>query len=173
MVDDLDDGSKSAGEGVVSVDGDNAANLNEAPVGSLNHCFAHCDRCSIDSLSVAKSIYMFADISISTARRRGVIHTNSRSRVAVRKVDGFCDFSHRGVANDFLITRLLGWCAGGNSTCALSKIFGFLVFAAPHPDPLILCTDHLLRLLSELFSATSTLCYVLPHVSNILRIYSA
>lgn len=56
VVDDLDNGSKSAGEGVIPVDGDNAANLNEAPVGSLNHCFAHCDGCSIDSLSVAKSI---------------------------------------------------------------------------------------------------------------------
>lgn len=43
MVDDLDNGGKSASEGVVSVDSDNAANLNEAPVGSLNHCFAHCD----------------------------------------------------------------------------------------------------------------------------------
>lgn len=43
MVDDLDDGSQSASEGVVAVDSNNAANLNEAPVGSLNDCFAHCD----------------------------------------------------------------------------------------------------------------------------------
>jgi hypothetical protein len=56
VVNDLDDGSKSASEGVVSVDGNNATNLNEAPVGSLNHCFAHCDRCSNGSLSVAMSI---------------------------------------------------------------------------------------------------------------------
>lgn len=43
MVDDLDDGGNSASEGVVAVDSHDTADLNEAPLGSLNHCFAHCD----------------------------------------------------------------------------------------------------------------------------------
>lgn len=43
VVDDLDDGSQTAVVGVLAVDQQNTANLNEAPVGSLNQCFAHCD----------------------------------------------------------------------------------------------------------------------------------
>ena len=43
MVDNLDDSGESAGVGVVAVDEHDAANLNEAPVGSLNDCFAHGD----------------------------------------------------------------------------------------------------------------------------------
>lgn len=43
VVDDLDDGGQAAVVGVVAVDQNDAADLNEAPVGSLNRCFAHCD----------------------------------------------------------------------------------------------------------------------------------
>lgn len=43
MVDDLDNSSKLAAVRVVTVDDDDTANLNEAPVGSLDQCFAHCD----------------------------------------------------------------------------------------------------------------------------------
>ena len=43
MVDDLDDRGQAAGEGVVAVDNNDTANLNEAPVRTLNDCVAHCD----------------------------------------------------------------------------------------------------------------------------------
>lgn len=43
VVDDLDDGSQTAIVGVLAVDQQNTADLNEAPVGTLNQCFAHCD----------------------------------------------------------------------------------------------------------------------------------
>jgi hypothetical protein len=43
VVDDFHDGGKSASEGMVAVDEHDAADLNEAPVGTLNHGFAHCD----------------------------------------------------------------------------------------------------------------------------------
>ena len=42
MVDDLDNsGDPAVGRVVGALDNNNAANLNEAPVGSLNQCFAH------------------------------------------------------------------------------------------------------------------------------------
>lgn len=50
VVDDLDNGGEAAGEGVVAVDDNNAANLNEAPVGTLDHCFAHFDYWSVGRL---------------------------------------------------------------------------------------------------------------------------
>lgn len=56
MVDDLDDGCQSASVRVVAVDGNNAADLDEAPVGSLNHCFAHCDRVLIYICQSLKSM---------------------------------------------------------------------------------------------------------------------
>jgi hypothetical protein len=43
VVDDLDDRGQAAGEGVVAVDNNDTANLNEAPVRTLNDCVAHCD----------------------------------------------------------------------------------------------------------------------------------
>jgi hypothetical protein len=43
VVDDFHDGGKSASKGMVAVDEHDAADLNEAPVGTLNHGFAHCD----------------------------------------------------------------------------------------------------------------------------------
>lgn len=43
MVNDLDNGSESALARVAVSDNDDAADLDEAPVGSLNKCFAHCD----------------------------------------------------------------------------------------------------------------------------------
>lgn len=49
MVDNLDNGGKSTGKGVVAVDENNAADLNEAPVGTLDHCFAH-DDCGLGKL---------------------------------------------------------------------------------------------------------------------------
>jgi hypothetical protein len=42
VVDNLDNGSQVASEGVVAVDHDDSANLNEAPVGTLNNSVAHC-----------------------------------------------------------------------------------------------------------------------------------
>lgn len=41
MIDDLDDGSELAVGRVVALDDNDATNLNEAPVRSLNQCFAH------------------------------------------------------------------------------------------------------------------------------------
>jgi hypothetical protein len=43
VIDDLDNSGKSAGVGVVAVNDEYTANLYEAPVGTLNHCFAHFD----------------------------------------------------------------------------------------------------------------------------------
>lgn len=43
MVDDFDNGGKLASVGVVAVDDNDSADLNEAPVGSLNDCVAHFD----------------------------------------------------------------------------------------------------------------------------------
>lgn len=43
MVDDLDNGTESASIGVVAVDDNDTAYLDEAPAGSLNDCVAHFD----------------------------------------------------------------------------------------------------------------------------------
>lgn len=43
VVDNLDHGSQAAGIRVVALDDDDAADLDKAPVGSLNDCFTHCD----------------------------------------------------------------------------------------------------------------------------------
>lgn len=51
VVDDLDDGCEAASVGVVAVDDNDAANLNEAPVGSLNHGFTHCNGGLINAVS--------------------------------------------------------------------------------------------------------------------------
>lgn len=42
MVDDFDNRGQVASEGVVAVDHDDSAYLNEAPVGTLNNSVAHC-----------------------------------------------------------------------------------------------------------------------------------
>lgn len=54
VVDDLDDGCKPASVGVVAVDDNDAANLNEAPVGSLNHGFTHCNGGLVNAASARK-----------------------------------------------------------------------------------------------------------------------
>lgn len=59
VVDDLDDGSESASEGVVVAENNNAADLNEAPVGSLNQSFAHCDLLLIWKVGETVSPKMF------------------------------------------------------------------------------------------------------------------
>lgn len=48
VVDDLDDRGQAAREGVVAVDDNDTADLDEAPVRTLNDCVAHCagDLCS-------------------------------------------------------------------------------------------------------------------------------
>lgn len=43
VVDDLDDRGQAAREGVVAVDDNDTADLDEAPVRTLNDCVAHCD----------------------------------------------------------------------------------------------------------------------------------
>jgi hypothetical protein len=42
VVDDLDDSGELAGVGVVAIDDNDTANLNEAPGGTLDQCFTHC-----------------------------------------------------------------------------------------------------------------------------------
>lgn len=42
MVDDLDDGGELARVGVIPIDENDTANLNKAPGGTLDQCFAHC-----------------------------------------------------------------------------------------------------------------------------------
>ncbi len=44
VVDNLDDGGQTASEGRVAMEEDNAADLDQAPVGGDNACFTHSDR---------------------------------------------------------------------------------------------------------------------------------
>lgn len=96
VVDDLDDGGQAAGEGVVAVDENDAADLNEAPVGSLNHCFAHRDGCLSRILCQSRVVS-----GVVRSRREDVLIPIVED-VCRSEVVGFLRCCHRGVANDFL-----------------------------------------------------------------------
>lgn len=86
VVDDLNNGGQSAIVGVVAVDQYNAANLNEAPVRTLNQCFAHCDG-DLMSWLVSHKVFSGSGLSMLASRNteEGYVHTSSQRWSAVRE----------------------------------------------------------------------------------------
>ena len=110
VVDDLDDRGQVASEGVVAVDNNDSANLNEAPVRTLNDCVAHCDGdlCSgrlVEMFKIrARSVY-----SNSTAIVGVEVHTSCRLCCPVSWL--FAGAADLEIAKDFLMVGRIRTCA--------------------------------------------------------------
>lgn len=77
VVDNLDNGGKSAIEGVVAVDDNDSANLNAAPVRSLNVCVAHLDGdlCSLGQSRILE--WSFCVVFMHNCKAGDHEHTNN------------------------------------------------------------------------------------------------
>lgn len=127
MVDNLDNRGQAAGEGVVAVDNDDTANLNEAPVGTLNNCVAHCDGDLTGSGQSRDLESCVMIVQVQLRSRDSGVHT--KCRYAVRLVDVTGAYTLK-TPETFLMARLSA-CADRKSSRALTKIRGTTFYRLP------------------------------------------